>query len=52
VKLALCAEYVPKRLAWAMYGQVSALASTLCKSVGVSLRRFEPCTCHSTGTGP
>jgi hypothetical protein len=26
--------------------QVSASGSTLCKSVGVSLRRFEPCTCH------
>jgi hypothetical protein len=45
-------EYVPKFRK--IYGsvQVSALGLSDCKSVGVCLRRFESCTCHSQQNNP
>jgi hypothetical protein len=41
------AEIVPKFGTGAAYPQVAAWAPTFCKSVGVCLRRFESCTCHT-----
>jgi hypothetical protein len=41
------AEIVPKSGGGATYLQVSAWAAAFCKSVGVCLRRFESCTCHT-----